>query len=356
MARRKGKPETFQGPKPLERKRLERLPQTFDVWQVAARPVAATVQAGSRTIRPWMIVVVSRTAGHILAFELAHEPPTASQVWQTLAKALTEPAAGEPHRPTEVQVRPDERVVPLHSVLSDLGIDFTATHALDQAAEVFEELAEELVGHGRSGLLDMPGMTPEAVGRFFEAAAGFHRQAPWKKMGERVIHVECAKYSSGPWYAVVMGQGGMACGLVLYDSLETLNRVRQGDLTEEENARRTSALAVVFCSKEDLPAADLEAARQHGWKVAGPKAYPSAYRKEPGLSMRPPLAWELELMEACLRAVPAFVNRRRQEVSEPAKEVAKGQSQGPHGEEEMRASSAARGCGWEIKPFGCHQE
>jgi hypothetical protein len=67
MARRKGRPESFEGPKPLERKRLERLPQTSDVWQVAARPVAATVQAGSRAVRPWMIVVVSRTAGHILA-------------------------------------------------------------------------------------------------------------------------------------------------------------------------------------------------------------------------------------------------------------------------------------------------
>jgi len=33
MARRKGKPESFQAPKPLERKRLERLPQAFDVWQ-----------------------------------------------------------------------------------------------------------------------------------------------------------------------------------------------------------------------------------------------------------------------------------------------------------------------------------
>ena len=34
--------------------------------------------------------------------------------------------------------------------------------------------------------------------------------------------------------------------------------------------------------------------------------------------MRPPLAWELELMEGCLRAVPEFVNRRQQD--DPARE------------------------------------
>jgi hypothetical protein len=40
--------------------------------------------------------------------------------------------------------------------------------------------------------------------------------------------------------------------------------------------------------------------------------------KERGLSSRPPLAWELELMDGCLRAVPDFVNHRRQ--GDPARE------------------------------------
>src|SRR3954447_16720050 len=69
MAKRKGKPDSFRGPLPLDRKRLGRLPQTFDVWQVDARPVAAAVRAEGRTIQPWIILAVSRTAGHILAYE-----------------------------------------------------------------------------------------------------------------------------------------------------------------------------------------------------------------------------------------------------------------------------------------------
>jgi hypothetical protein len=38
----------------------------------------------------------------------------------------------------------------------------------------------------------------------------------------------------------------------------------------------------------------------------------------PGRSLRPPLAWELELMEGCLRAVPEFVTRHPQ--GDPARE------------------------------------
>ena len=62
---------------------------------------------------------------------------------------------------------------------------------------------------------------------------------------------------------------------------------------------------------KDIPAADLEACKRHGWEVAGPEAYPAIFRKERGLSLRPPLAWELLLMEGCLRAIPAFMARHR---------------------------------------------
>ena len=44
----------------------------------------------------------------------------------------------------------------------------------------------------------------------------------------------------------------MAAGLVLYDDLAMLNRIKQDDLSEEENARLTLALAVVFGEEEDL--------------------------------------------------------------------------------------------------------
>ena len=43
---------------------------------------------------------------------------------------------------------------------------------------------EHLLGKRRPGLLEMPGVTPEQVGNFFEAAAGFYQHAPWKVVGD----------------------------------------------------------------------------------------------------------------------------------------------------------------------------
>jgi hypothetical protein len=91
-----------------------------------------------------------------------------------------------------------------------------------------------------------------------------------------------------------------------------------GEQADEDNARQSVATTVTFGEEWDVPVADLEAAQRHGWPVARPDAYPEVFHKERGLAMRPPLAWELELLEGCLRAVPEFVIRRRQD--DPARE------------------------------------
>src|SRR5262249_46350054 len=162
------------------------------------------------------------------------------------------------------------------------------------------QMIEHVCGEPEPGLLDMPGITPEQVGSFYEAAASFFEQAPWKKVGyESAIKVECDKVS-GPWYGVLMGQSGLAMGLALYEGLEALRTMWASDGSNEENARESVGTAVTFGEAWDIPVADLEAAERHGWKVARSDAYPSIIHKERGLSMRQPLAWELELMEGCL--------------------------------------------------------
>jgi hypothetical protein len=96
-----------------------------------------------------------------------------------------------------------------------------------------------------------------------------------------------------------------------------LQKMWAEDREDEDHPRQSVATTVTFGEEWDNPVADLEAAKKHGWQVARPDAYPEVFHKERGLSLRPPLAWELELMEGCLRAVPDFVTRHQQD--DPAK-------------------------------------
>lgn len=295
------------------------LPQEYDVWQADCRQLPNWIRIGGQPVRPWIVLVTSRSNDLVLAHETLDEIPSAAQVWDALVQAMQHPAAGKAHRPTELQVRHDERWASLQPHLEEIGIELTVAEALDQLEVVFQGMCAHICGKLPPGLLDMPGVTPEQVGSFYEAAAAFFRQAAWKQVGyEAAIQVECGKFQSGPWYAVLMGQSGLTMGLALYDDLQALERLWAGGRAEEDNARQTVGTSVTFGEEWDIPVADLEAAQKHGWAVARPDAYPSVFHKERGLSLRPPLAWELELLEACLRAVPDFVTRRRQD--DPARE------------------------------------
>ncbi len=278
------------------------LPQEYDVWQVDCRQMPNWISIGGTPMRLWDILVTSKSSHLILANQVLDEAPSAALLWDTLVQAMRQPAAGEPHRPTELQVRADERWESLRRDFEEIGIGLNAIDQLDQFDEVFREMATHLGGKPRPGLLDMPGVSPAQAGAFYEAAAAFFRQAPWKMIGyESPLKIECAKFQSGPWYGVLMGQSGLTLGLALYDDLNALQRMWSEKPGDEDTARESVATTVTFDDEWDIPVADLDAARKYGWQVARSDAYPQVFHKDQGLSMRPPLAWELELMEACLR-------------------------------------------------------
>ena len=312
MERSKHPTPDAQGPTPVVKEHLQHLSHVFDVWQADFRATPQWIRIGGEPVRPWVVLITSRSDDLVLAHEIIDEPPSSDLLWDVLAEAMSKPAVGEPHRPTELQVHSDERWDELKPHLDEIGITVVPTEELDHLDMVFRDLARHLAGGAPPGLLEMPGIKPEQVAGFYRAAAEFYQRAPWRKLGyETTIKVECDRFESGPWYAVVMGQSGLAFGMALYDDLKRLEKLRAGEMSDEEHARETVALTVTFGDETEVPVADLDASSRFGWELAGPEAYPSIFRKERGLSMRPPLAWELELMEGCLRAVRAFVARHR---------------------------------------------
>ncbi len=309
--RRKPKAPGSVGPSPAAQERLRLLPSEVDAWQADFRQFARRVEIAGERVRPWMVLVSSRSRDLVLAHALTEQAPSPEALWDILASAMERPAAGDPHRPTEIQVRPGSTWDALAGHFEAIGVACSPSPVLDQVDYLFEDLTRHMAGVDPPGLLDMPGVTATQVGLFFEAAAGFYRRAPWRSLGyEAVIRVECDRYESGPWFAVIMGQSGLTLGLALYEDLALLRRMWAGKLSDEEGARRTVALTVTFDDESSMPEVDLEAIERHGWPVAAPEAFPSVFRKERGLSMRPPLTWEIDLMDACLRALPDFVDRR----------------------------------------------
>ncbi len=299
------------GPKPTAKKRLKRLPQPDHAsWQAEARRLPVWMNVGGELKRPWIVLVVSKTDDLILTQEVVEGPPTPALLWDKLAEAMESPSMGEPHRPVAIEVRPFEPWNALEPHLGQIEIRRSVTERL----ELIDDILDKLVAHvcGRSpgpGLLDMPGVGASQVASFYDAAASFYRAAPWQRVGgSETIKIECDRFESGPWYAVIIGQMGMTLGIALYEDHRALIRMRDGNASDEQNARETVALSVTYGDETEIPVTDLDSIERHGWAIAGPDAYPAPIRKERGLVMRPPLSWELRLLEACLRTLPGFIS------------------------------------------------
>ena len=150
----------------------------------------------------------------------------------------------------------------------------------------------------------------------FAASAEFYRKAPWRFVpGDFAFKLESPQIKSGPWYAVVMGQSGVTLGLAVYEGRETLAAALSGELDDHEHLRRTSSVTVTFGEAFEIPPKDLYFAERNHWDIAAPEAYPLFVRVNPGMAVRPPLAWELQLLEAALRGVLAAIDQQGEKVT-----------------------------------------
>lgn len=283
--------------------------QVGEIWQADVRRLPGWIEVEGQLRRPWLYLVVDTESELILATEISELEPPADWLWHGVRQAMCFPAVGEPHRPGVLQVTSDAQRDLLAPHLEPLDVRCVTSDSPEPVCELVNELAEHLVGPRQMGpLIGAPGITLEQVESFFAAAADFYRARPWRDVpADSVIRVACDQFSSGPWYIVVMGQSGLELGLALYEDLHVLRTILTSNLSDEETGRRTTGLSITYGEVFEIAPQDVDAAEEHGWEVAGPEAYPSAMRINPGVSFRAPLKWELRLLEGCLRAVPQFI-------------------------------------------------
>jgi tetratricopeptide (TPR) repeat protein len=300
------------GPSPLAKQKLRRLPQADFVVEACFRRLPKWLMVDDEKRLPWVVLVVDPTTELILGTKLFIEEPTADLLWDILTTAVEIPSADAPRRPARIVVTPDPLWDSLVPHLREVEIELESSGELPFLESVFEDLVEKMTHDEPPGLLDIPRVKPAIVEGFFSAAAEFYRKAPWRFVGDsHALKVECDRFESGPWYAVIMGRSGITLGLALYEELAMIHALWEEKSRDRKTSRRSVILAVTFDDESDANAKDLVAASERGWVVAHPEAFPTVYRKELGMTLRPPLAWELTLLEGCLRAMPDFITHHR---------------------------------------------
>lgn len=287
------------------------LPQSDEPWQLDQRLLAVFIGNRGTPQRPWTVLIGDPTNRVVIAKDIGTTEPTSESLQAVVRRGMASPSSGDPRRPTEIQVATVQQREDLGDWLESLGVRCVVRENLQFLDYLFTDITRHLAGEGvPPGILTTPGVQPEHAAGVFDAAAEFYRAAPWRiAPADTPLKIVSPSFESGPWYATVMGQSGMLQGLALYEDYELLKKMLTGSLSESESRRQHTALAVHFGEAFDIPPNDLQDQERLGWQIAGPEAYPTLLRVNPGMNIRRPLAWELKLLEACLRAVPAFVSR-----------------------------------------------
>ncbi|MFG0336055.1 MAG: DUF6930 domain-containing protein [Maioricimonas sp. JB049] len=288
--------------------RLRQLPLAQgEMWLASVRKLTVSLRVAGGVLRPYVRMLMDLTNETMLLSDLSDDEEIPED-WlkEGLALAMLSPGAGDPRRPAIINVCPEDDVTGLGNWLGGLGIECGVVDDPEPVDALVEDLANQLTGPGRPpALVKTTGMTTELVAALCDAAWSFYVSRPWDRIpGDAILKIECDAWESGPWYANVMGQLGIELGLALYEDPGLLQRLVSGQISDEEMARQMSSLALSYSEKYDMAPDDVDAIEKHGWPVADDQAWPNVVRINPGISRRAALPWEVELLIACLRAIP----------------------------------------------------
>ena len=293
--------------------RAAKLKQTDAAWQATVRPAPAWVAEKDRPkYRPYVILVVDANSNLVRTINIQEQRPTASALLSLLANGMTRPmiASGGRQRPARIVLDERALVAELTAPLAELGIRCDYAASLPAVEAALRAWAEHMDGGGdRPALVSIPGVTLPLLADFYEAAAHFYREAPWRWVDNlSVIEIRYPADNETVNYGVIMGFGGQELGLAIYPTARAI-RLQYQDIAPDEIIRQMTALAMMYDTPDTISFADLDAIETHGWPVVGPKAYPMIIKSVPPGKRQSPTAAELALFAAALRTLPDFVAR-----------------------------------------------
>lgn len=113
------------------------------------------------------------------------------------------------------------------------------------------------------------------IGGLFEAAADYHRAAPWTLIDDR-LGLALRTESGGEWWPIILGGGDSVFGLCLFESPAdaALFAGHDRSLGDPNDHLRAGFVQLDYSAPSDLPRAMRDEVPSARWTLAGPEAWP----------------------------------------------------------------------------------
>ena len=247
-------------------------------------------------------------------------PETPLRFEETLAKAMRDPVEGPARTPRRIRV-PEQALA--DALEGTIGGETTVVVA--PVPELDTVFAQVMGGITTLDTVDTyladGDISAGVVAGFFAAASAYYRAAPWRHIRDRqVVRIDIPALDVEGRFLSIIGAAGENPGFVLYRSLENFVAfsTKPVPIPTEEALRKappppeSRILSLSFERKKDLPPSMLEELEEHGWEVAGARAYPRATALDEDVLEHEATEHDYRILTACTRAFLTFFAGHRE--------------------------------------------
>lgn len=264
--------------------------------------------------RPELILWLELPEQVVVFFDLTEPGAAPGSFGASLVKAMESPLIGPPRRPGAVRVNDARLAAEVRRVLPGVRVEQAATPELDQAIELLSEAAERDGPPVRHSYFEDGRVGARAVADLFRSAQLLYQLAPWKVADDdQILRVDIPALGVEAACLSIIGALGESLGLILFPSLEAFERyLDAADAPPSPGApvdMGTSLLSLDFEAGSDLPPDMYREVLEHGWPVAGQRAYPVVHHVDRDCVSRPLTEVDVRTASACAASLAAFFSR-----------------------------------------------
>lgn len=248
------------------------------------------------------------------------DPESPLRFEETLAEAMRDPVEGPARTPRRIRV-PEQALA--DALEGTIGSETTVVVA--PVPELDTVFAQVMGGITKLDTVDKyladEDISAGVVAGFFSATSAYYRAAPWRHILDReVVRIDIPALDVEGRCLSIIGASGESPGFVLYPSVENFVAfsTKPVPIPTEEALRKappppeSRILSLSFERKKDLPPSMLEEIEEHGWEVAGARAYPSATALDEDVLEHETTEHDYRIVTACTRAFLAFFAGHRE--------------------------------------------
>lgn len=250
------------------------------------------------------------------------DPRSPSTLTDALLQALGKPLVGPPRRPSRIRVADPLTADSLRQAVPDIAVTVAPTSEIDA---LMQGLTANLQPDEESFSYFEDGHVSQAsIKSLFQAAAALYKVSPWDVAWDsHVLRLDIPTLGVQGACVSILGAGGQSFGFLIFPSLDDYYALADNAvLTPDDDVDLGSAiLALNFEAADHLPASMRQEIREHGWPVAGPRAYPRIEYREPDGLLRPISEDDVRLVTACASALARFFAQHRMHLAEAEEEA-----------------------------------